>query len=109
MYIGTTPTLPIEILGIDLTAAKVFLTIEDAAQRNQFTLTAPEDFTVTYDAEHDKTTGHVTLTQKQTLSIKAGQCRAQIRFIFADGSADATNTVPVTFDDILMKGVISYE
>ena len=109
MYRGTTPVLPIEILGIDLTGARVFLTIADEKNRNQFTLTAPDDFTVTYDSENEKTVGDVVLTQKQTLSIQAGNCTAQIRFIFPDGTADATNTVPLTVDDVLLKGVISYE
>lgn len=109
MFRGSTPTLPIEIEGADLTEAKLFLTIENRAQRKQFTLTSPDNFTVTYDAEKNVTKGEVTLTQEQTLSLKAGPCLAQIRYVFQNGCADATTTTSIGIDDVLMKGVIAYE
>jgi len=109
MYRGSTPTLPIEIQGADLTRAKLFLTIKNREQGMQFTLTAPEDFTVTYDQEKDRTIGDVTLTQEQTLSLQAGNCVAQIRYIFPDGAADATLMAEISVKDVLKEGVICYE
>lgn len=108
MYRGSTPTLPIEIEGADLTEAKLFLTIE-SRQGKQFTLTTPEDFTVTYDAETKSTCGEITLTQEQTLELKTGECLAQIRYVFPNGSADATTTARIGIEDVLLKGVIAYE
>lgn len=109
MFRGSTPILPIEIEGADLTEARIFLTIENRSQGLQMTLQAPEDFTVTYDAEKKKTLGEVPLTQEQTLALKAGECLAQIRYIFPDGTADATDTARIGVQDILMEGVIAYE
>lgn len=109
MFRGSTPTIPIEIEGADLSQAKLFLTIVNKKQGKLFTLTTPDDFTVAYDAEHGKTVGEVTLTQEQTLAIQAGTCEAQIRYVFPDGSADATLKTTMTIYDVLMKGVISYE
>ena len=109
MFRGSTPTLPIEIEGADLSQAKVFLTIVNPKQGKQFTLTTPDDFTLLYDAENEKTVGEVTLTQEQTLAIQAGTCEAQIRYIFPDGAADATLKTSITIQDVLLNGVINYE
>lgn len=110
MYRGTTPTLPIRIAGADLTQAKLFLTIQDGKDAGkQETLTTPEDFTVTYDAEAGATVGEVTLTQEQTLALSAGTCVAQIRFVFADGQAGCTLKRTLSVDDVLLKDVIGYD
>lgn len=109
MFRGSTPTLPIEIEGVDLSQAKVFLTIKNPRQGKEFTFTTPDDFTVQYDAENEKTTGEVTLTQEQTLAINAGTCEAQIRYIFPDGAAGVTTKTSITIQDVLLNGVINYE
>lgn len=109
MFRGSTPTLPIEIVGADLTGAKLFLTIKSRTDGSKFTLVSPGDFDVEYDSADNKTFGDVTLTQEQTLKLKAGLCDAQIRYVFPDGTADATLTACVTVHDILMKDVIAYE
>ena len=109
MYRGTTPTLPIRIPGHDLTQAKLFLTFQDGRDSKTMTITTPDDFTVTYDAENQATVGNVTLTQEQTLMLNAGSCTAQIRFVFPDGSAGATVKRTITVSDVILKGVIEYD
>lgn len=109
MYRGTTPTLPIRIHGIDLTQAKIFLSIRDARKNLIFTLTAPEDFTVSYDPENNVTKGEITLTQEQTLELSAGSCVAQVRFVFPDGGAGAVPERDINVRDVILKGVITYD
>lgn len=110
MYRGTTPTLPIRIAGVDLTQAKLFLTIQDGkVESKQITLETPTDFTVTYDSEKNVTEGDVTLTQEQTMMLNEGSCKAQIRFVFADGQAGTTLIRSLSVNDVLLKDVISYD
>lgn len=109
MYRGTTPTLPIRILGVDLTNAKLFFSIRDGRKGQITTLTTPDDFTVTYDSENERTVGDVTLTQEQTLALSAGACEAQVRFVFPDGSAGATVIRQLGIQDVIMKDVIVYD
>lgn len=109
MFRGSTPTLPIEIIGADLSRAKLFLTIMSTRDGKKFTLKTPDDFTVTYNSAKNRTEGEVTLTQEQTLSLKEGTCKAQIRYIFQDGSADATLQTTIDINDVLMRDVITYE
>lgn len=109
MYRGTTPTLPIRIHGIDLTQAKIFLSIWGEEKESIFTLTTPEDFTVDYDRENDETSGEITLTQEQTLALSAGSCQAQIRFVFPDGRAGATPPREIGVKDVFLKDVIAYD
>lgn len=109
MYRGTTPTLPIRIIGADIHLARVFLTIEDNRTGQQITLKAPDDFTVSWDGVNNATIGDVTLTQEQTMSLKAGSCRAQVRWVFPDGSAGATKTRAITIEDVILKDVIVYD
>ena len=106
MYRGTTPVLPITIKGIDLSEARVFLTIQNGP-KDQLTLVAPDDFQLTYDGED--TVGEVPLTQRQTLALTATAHEAQIRWILADGTAGATKKATVFVNNVLLKGVISYE
>lgn len=110
MYRGTTPTLPIRIPGADLTQARLFLTIQDGKdEKKQITLVSGEDFTVTYDSEKAATVGDITLTQEQTLMLSEGSCKSQIRFTFADGSTGCTQIRSLSVNDVLLKGVISYD
>ena len=107
MYRGTTPTLPIVIPKNDLTAAKLFLTFQSGVLGKQITLTTPDDFTVELDGEDTK--GNVSLTQEQTLDMIAGECTAQIRFVFPDGQAGVTKVRTITVNDILYEDVIEYD
>ena len=109
MYRGTTPTLPIRIPGTDLTQARLFLTIQDGKdERRQITLVSGEDFTVSWDDTLKATVGDVKLTQEQTMMLTEGDCKCQIRFVFSDGSAGATQIRSVGIADVLLKELISY-
>lgn len=109
MIRGTTPTLPIRIIGTDIHLARVYLTFEDKRTGTQMTLKTPDDFTVSFDDETGNTVGDVTLTQEQTMSLQAGSCRVQVRWVFPDGSAGATKQRPITVEDVILKDVITYE
>lgn len=106
MYQGTTPTIPLTFKGIDLSSAKIFLTIEDERKKRSVTFTSGEDFTVEFDGEN--TVGTIRLTQEQTLAMSPGNCIVQARFVFPDGSAGATGKANVYVNSVIMKGVIEY-
>lgn len=107
MYQGTTPTIPLTFKDIDLSNARIYLTIQDEKEKNQLTLVSGDDFTVEFDG-HD-TTGEIVLTQEQTFQLHAGRGTAQARFIFPDGTAGATGKANITIDTTLLKGVIAYD
>lgn len=109
MIRGTTPTLPIVIRDVDIHLARVFLTIEDVRTGRLLTVVAPDDFTVEYDPVTGNTTGNVTLSQEQTMSLNEGTCRAQVRWVFPDGAAGATKKRPITVEDVILKDVITYD
>lgn len=107
MYQGTTPTITITFKDIDLTEAKIYLTIEDERQHKQMTFQTPDDFRVTLDGTDTKGTIH--LTQEQTLALSSGSCVVQARFIFQDGEAGATTKANLNINQVLLKGVIGYD
>lgn len=105
MYQGTTPTVSLTFKDIDLTEAKIYLTILDGKKKS-FTFTSGDNFTVEYDGED--TTGTIRLTQEQTLALSPGKCTAQARFIFADGTSGATKEAGVFVNPVILKDVIAY-
>ena len=40
--------------------------------------------------------------------LNEGSCKAQIRFVFADGQAGTTQTRTLSVNDVLLKELISY-
>lgn len=51
----------------------------------------------------------VNLTQEDTLSFKAGQTvSCQVRYILEDGTADASNIITISVQDVLKDGEINY-
>lgn len=103
MYQGTTPTIPITLKGADLTAARIFLTIQSGTV--QLTLESGTDFEVTYDGEN--TVGQITLTQEQTLQMSR-TFTVQARWVFPDGSAGASVKKTGDVNDVILKDVIAY-
>ena len=95
---GSTPTHVIRT-SIDLTQAKIYLTYS----QNGHTLVEKtnEDLEVTDEGIV------VMLTQEETLRFKAGvETEVQIRYVTSNGTADASNVIKVTVDDVLKNGVI---
>lgn len=106
MYQGTTPTIPLTFKAVDLSSAKIFLTIEDDRKKKMITFTSGDDFEVEFDGTN--TVGTLRLTQQQTLGLSPGNCTVQARFIFPDGSSGATEKASIFVNPVILKGVISY-
>lgn len=110
MYQGTTPTIPFTIKGIDLTQARVYITLLDLKKQETQTFdSSGEKVTVSYSAENDETTIQLTLTQEETLAISEGQITAQARWILANNKAGASDKASLTVHDVIYKEVITYD
>ena len=96
---GTTPTNTFKT-NIDLTGATVFLTY---AQRGRVVLEKTgDDLEITAEAIVTR------LTQKDTLGFDALQkVSIQIRYVFPDGTAGASNIMTASVGEILKDGEIS--
>lgn len=103
----TTPILPLEVEGVDLTDNEdVYVTLEQGGLE----LTKKgSDLTVQYDGETDISTITFSLTQEETAAFNLNRAvDVQVNFINASGLRDATNiaTLPVLRN--LLDKVISY-
>jgi len=94
---GSTPTNTFDV-DIDLTGATVFITYKQKG-RTVIEKTGT-DITVT------STSLTVELTQAETLALDVGEVEMQIRYVFPNGSADASNIMRATAERILKDGVI---
>ena len=96
---GTTPTNTFKT-NIDLTGATVFLTY---SQRGRVVLEKTGD-----DLEISAEAIVTWLTQKDTLGFDALQkVSIQIRYVFPDGTAGASNIMTASVGEILKDGEIS--
>ena len=102
---GTTPDYVLSISGYDLTDQSLYVTLAQYA--NKITLTG-ERLTVTYDSETNTTSIVFSLTQEETLAFKSGNVEVQIRFIDADGVAQATEIKRIPVLPVLFEEVIAY-
>jgi hypothetical protein len=110
MYQGTTPTIPFTIKGMDLTQARVFITLQDQKTRKTQTYDSSGDrLVVSYSAEENETTIQLTLTQEETLAISKGMVVAQARWVLANDQAGASDKASLTVHDVINKEVITYE
>lgn len=105
MYQGTTPSVIYNIRNYDLTGAKVYVTF---SRQNDILTKSGNDITIAYDDETKNTTVICPLTQEETLAMRQGAVKTQIRFIFSNGQAFATNIVALEVQNILFKEVIKY-
>lgn len=96
---GTTPTITCELEDFDLDHVdKVIFTIrQDSYVINKET---------TVDFEHS--TVSVTLTQKESLGLRCGNCAVQIKFLVGE-EVLATDIVEVEVEQILNEEVIADE
>lgn len=113
---GTTPTITVEVSGIDLTGytchlgfgrlrrGSVFAAPWCVADNDQMTLTVGTE-TVDGESVTVSTLAYV-LTQDQTLAMEPGQGYAQLRYI--DGTdASASLAAPYEVADCIEDGVIT--
>lgn len=101
---GTTPTVRMIVEGVDLTGAAVYAYIGHGNVMYRLT---GNGLTVTFDGTD--TIVETVLTQAQTLSLKAGTARVQVRWVDEFGHAGATDIADVDVNPILKNEVISYE
>lgn len=94
---GSTPTNTFET-DIDLSGATVFVSYEQGGRI--VVEKTGEDLTITNKAIT------LQLTQAETLAFVPGKVCIQIRYVFPDGTADASNIISTTFDRVIKDGVI---
>jgi len=94
---GSTPTNTFDV-DIDLTNATVFVSYEQGG-RVVLEKTG-EDLTITAESIV------LNLTQEETLAFVPGKVNIQIRYVFPNGTADASNIINTTFERIIKDGVI---
>ena len=104
MYQGTTPSIVFEIKNYDLTSAKVYVSFK---QTGKDVLTKT-DVQVGYDNDTQISTIVCPLTQEETLDMKRGGVIVQIRFIYENGQAYATNKKSLEMNDVIYPVVIEY-
>ena len=96
---GTTPINKFKT-SIDLTGATVFVTY---AQGNKVVLEKTgDDLTISSESVE------VLLAQKDTLAFSAERVKMQIRYVFPDGTAGASNIMSAEVGAILKDGEITY-
>ncbi len=103
MIRGTTPTEVFTVNNpevIDLSqCSQIWATITDNSGKDY-----------TWDLERLVVNGDeisLELTQTETLAFKVGAARAQLRFLYNDGTAFASKPVPLRIEDVRKDGVIS--
>lgn len=96
---GSTPTNTFSV-DIDLRDATIFV---DYEQKGNIVLEKTgDDLTVTEDSIT------LELSQEDTLKFVPGSVLIQIRYVFANGAADASNIISTTFERIIKDGEISH-
>lgn len=95
---GSTPTNTFEV-DLDLTNATVFVSYEQQGK------TVIEKTGNALTISPDKIV--LQLSQEETLSLKPGDVLIQIRYVFPNGAADASNIIRTTAERIIKDGVIS--
>ena len=96
---GTTPTNVFRV-NVDLTDATVFVTY---SQRDKIIIEKTGS-----DLEVTSTQISSKLTQEDTLAFRPGSVKIQIRYVKSDGTADASNIISTTSEEILKDGVIEF-
>ena len=96
---GTTPVNTFNV-NVDLREATIYVSY---AQRGKIVVEKTgTDLFVT------ETTIETHLTQRETLQCRPGEVRIQIRYVMSDGTADASNIIETTTEEILKDGEIAY-
>lgn len=103
----TTPILPLEVEGVDLsTNEDVYVTLEQGSVE----LTkSGSDLTIEYDSQTEISTITFTLTQEESAAFNISKSVAiQVNFINASGVRDATNIATIPVMRNLLDKVVNY-
>lgn len=98
---GSTPTNTFT-LDVDLSTATVYITYE----QNGKTVLEKTGEDLTFTSDQNGYYIAVTLSQEETLKFSEGKVLIQIRYVFPNGTADASNIIQTTFERIIKDGVI---
>ena len=102
---GSTPTNTF-VTDIDLSTATVFVSYE---QKGQVIIEKTgADLTFAPGEQQGTYTISLELTQADTLKFLPGTVLIQIRYVFPDGTADASNIISTTAERIIKDGEISH-
>ena len=99
MHRGTTPANTFNV-NVDLREARIYISYY---QRGRVIVEKTGDDLFVIESQIT-----TELTQEETLRFKAGPVRIQIRYVMPDGTADASNIIETTAEEILKDGVIAY-
>lgn len=102
---GTTPPYALTVFSRDLTDKAVFVTLEG---EGGVEVTKSGDQLTMVCADND-TVIAFRLTQEETFALPQGRIEVQVRWIDADGHADATEIKAVANLRSLLQEVIRYE
>ena len=94
---GSTP-VHVFTVDIDLTGASVFISYRQG--KNIIVEKSGSEITIT------STTLETKLSQEETLAFGTGEVEMQIRYVFPDGTADASDIMKTSAERILKEGVI---
>lgn len=102
----TTPILPLEVEGIDLTQNEdVYVTLKQEC----IELTKKDDLSMSYDSETNITEISFMLTQEETAAFALNRpVDVQVNFINEAGVRDATNIATIPVMRNLLDKVINY-
>lgn len=95
---GSTP-VHVFTVDIDLTGANVFISYRQG--KNIIVEKSGTEITIT------STTLETQLTQEETLAFGTGEVEMQIRYVYPDGTADASDIMKTSAERILKEGVIT--
>ena len=107
----TTPILPLEVEGVDLTTNEdVYVTLVQKLEQKSVELTkSGSDLTIQYDAEADISTITFTLSQEETAAFNVNRAvDTQVNFINSSGVRDATDIATIPVMRNLLDKVINY-
>ncbi len=109
MIRGTTPTFHLIIDEHDLTGAKVFVTIEGNKNDVKLNWVTGDEGYELVSASEESSEIAITLSQEQSLLLPTGKAEVQVRWIFPDGSAKATEPATIEVGKVLFDQEIKYE
>lgn len=103
----TTPILPLEVEGVDLTQNEdVYVTLEQG--RLELTKRG-NDLALEYNAETETTSISFSLSQEETAAFNVDKAVAiQVNFINSSGVRDATNIAHISVMRNLLDRVVNY-